>query len=162
MSSCCGSSDRVQPTRLCPVSATLGTRVELQTVQALLREHPLRRMSTLGHHFCPDPTCAVVYFDEAGAVYVKEDMRVPVWQKEPIGRRMICYCFDENEAEMLAECERTGAIEAADRVRAHIAAGRCACEVRNPRGSCCLGDVLAATARINEALAAKTSTRVGR
>ena len=77
MSSCCGSSDRVQPTRLCPVSATLGTRVELQTVQALLREHPLRRMSTLGHHFCPDPTCAVMScFDEAGAVYVKEDMRV--------------------------------------------------------------------------------------
>ena len=30
---------------------------------------------------------------------------------------------------------------AVERVRAHISAGRCACEVRNPRGACCLGDV---------------------
>ena len=33
---------------------------------------------------------------------------------------------------------------AVDRVRAHIAAGRCACEIRNPKGTCCLGDVIAA------------------
>ena len=131
----------------------------MQTVKALLHEHPLRRISTLPHHFCPDPTCEVVYFDEAGAVYLKDDIRVPVWQKEPSGCRMICYCFDENEAGMLAECEQAGATAAADRVRAHIAAGRCACEVRNPRGSCCLGDVLAAIARIQETLAAKTSMR---
>jgi hypothetical protein len=39
-----------------------------------------------------------------------------------------------------------------ERVREHIAAERCACEVRNPRGACCLGDVIAAVKRI-EALA---------
>jgi len=100
-----------------------------------------------------------VYFDEAGVVYQKDDVRVAVWQKEASGCRMICYCFDENEADMLAECEQTGTTAAADRVRAHIAAGRCACDVRNPRGACCLGDVLAAVARIEETLAAKTPIR---
>ena len=159
MSNCCDRPASTTLIRLCPVSGTPGKEVDLQTVKALLREHPLRRVSALQHHFCPEPTCAVVYFDEAGAVYLKDDIRVAVWQKEPSGCRMICYCFDENEAEMLAECEQAGATAAADRVRAHIAAGRCACEVRNPRGACCLGDILAAVARIKETLAAKTPTR---
>ena len=35
-----------------------------------------------------------------------------------------------------------------ERVREHIAAERCACDVRNPRGACCLGDVIAAVKRI--------------
>ena len=158
MSNCCDHPASSTPVRLCPVSGTPGKEVDLQTVKALLREHALRRISTHQYHFCADPACEVVYFDEAGVVYLKDDIRVPVWQKEPSGRRMICYCFDENEAEMLAECERAGTTAAADRVRAHIAAGRCACEVRNPRGGCCLGDVLAATTRIRESLAAKTPT----
>jgi hypothetical protein len=34
------------------------------------------------------------------------------------------------------------------RIREHIAAQRCACDVRNPRGACCLGDVMAAAKRI--------------
>jgi hypothetical protein len=156
MSSCCDHSGMPERRGLCPVSATPGKEVKLQTVKALLRERPLRRISSLPHRFCPDPTCEVVYFDEAGTVYAKEDVRVPVWQKELGGHRMICYCFDENEAEMIAECEQVGETDAADRVRAHIAAGRCACEIRNPHGGCCLGDVIAASVRIKEALAAKT------
>jgi hypothetical protein len=145
--------------RLCPVSATPGKEVDLQTVKALLREHSLRRISTLQHHFCANPACEVVYFDEAGVVYRKDDIRVAVWQKEPGGRRMICYCFDENEADLLAEFEQAGTTAATSRVRAHIAAGRCACEVRNPSGGCCLGDVLAAVARIKQTVAAQTPLR---
>jgi hypothetical protein len=115
MSSCCNRPVTPKPIRQCPVSATSGKEVDLQTVKALLREHPLRRVSTIQHHFCADPACDVVYFDEGGAVYLKDEIRVPVWQKEPSGRRMICYCFDENEAGMLAECEQTGATASAGR-----------------------------------------------
>ena len=34
--------------------------------------------------------------------------------------------------------------------RAHIDAGRCAYEVRNPRGACYLGDLIAAVKRVTE------------
>jgi hypothetical protein len=37
---------------------------------------------------------------------------------------------------------------AVQRVREHISAGRCGCEVRNPRGVCCLGDVTEAVKRM--------------
>lgn len=139
----------------CPVSGTKGKPVELQTVKALLTEEALRRVTTSSYRFCPEPTCQVVYFDEAGHTYSRADIRVPVWQKEPFGARMICYCFGENEADIRAEMDATGNSEAAERVRAHIEAGRCACEVRNPRGVCCLGDVAEAVKRVGRGLRTK-------
>jgi hypothetical protein len=42
---------------------------------------------------------------------------------------------------MLREVEDSGRSGAIERVRAHIADRRCACDVRNPRGVCCLGDL---------------------
>ncbi len=123
-------------------------------MKALLTEEALRRVVTSPHRFCPEPTCEVVYFDEVGHTFVKTDVRVPVWQKEPFGERMICYCFDENERDIRREVETTGGSEAVARVRAHIEAGRCACELRNPRGVCCLGDIGAAVTRVKASVGA--------
>lgn len=137
----------------CPQSRTRGTRVPLDTVKALLRDTAMRRLTPSEHAFCPDPGCPVVYFTTDGDVYRTTDIRVPVWQKEPFGARTVCYCFGENEADMQKEVERTGTSEAVARVRAHIKARRCACEVRNPRGVCCLGDVTEAVTRVAAARA---------
>jgi len=52
------------------------------------------------HRFCPNTDCDVVYFDAAGSLYTRTDVRVPVWQKEPFGERMVCYCFGETEADI--------------------------------------------------------------
>ncbi len=137
---------------LCPVSGTRSAPVELRTVKALLTETALRRVSSSTHWFCADPSCDVVYFDAESSPYLKQDVRVPVWQKEAFGDRMVCYCFGESEGSIRADIEMTGHSEATERIRAHIAAGRCACEVRNPRGVCCLGDVTDAVKRVGAAL----------
>lgn len=147
MDSCCGSPVRATSERRCPHSATQGLAVDLLTVKAVLREVALRRVRGGPYRFCAEPECAVVYFDPEGHVFTTADLRVPVWQKQPAGARMICYCFDENESSIARELAETGRCDAAQRVRDHIAAGRCACEVRNPRGACCLGDVIKAVAR---------------
>ena len=39
------------------------------------------------------------------------------------------------------EIEAHGASKIPDRIKAEVKAGFCACEVKNPAGSCCLGDV---------------------
>jgi hypothetical protein len=44
------------------------------------------------------------------------------------------------------------------RVREHIAAKRCACDIRNPRGTCCLGDVDAAVKRVQAAVQSAVSS----
>lgn len=137
-----------------------GVRVPLETVKALLTPAAMRQVTHATHRFCADPDCDVVYFAEDGRVYRTADVRVKVWQKEPPGARMVCYCFGENEADIRSEIETTGKSEAGHRVRTHIAAGRCACEVRNPRGACCLGDVTAAVRRAVASRAAENSTTV--
>lgn len=110
----------------CPQSGAAGSAVALRTVKALLTMAAMRRLGKGPYRFCPDAGCDVVYFDRGGAWFTRADVRVPVWQKEPPGQRLLCYCFDETDPE---------------RVRAHIRAGRCACDVRNPRGACCLEDL---------------------
>lgn len=150
MASCCGSSPQVPAAseRRCPQSGTKGIPVDLPTVEALLTEVALTAVRRGPYRFCGEPTCAVVYFDDEGHVFTTADLRVPVWHKQPAGARTICYCFDENEASMARELAQSGRCDAARRVREHIAAGNCACDVRNPRGACCLGDVMKAVARI--------------
>ena len=82
-----------------------------------------------------------------------------MWQKLPFGTRPVCYCFGESEASIRAEFEACRRSLAAERIREHITAGRCACELRNPRGTCCLGDVIAAVKRVELAVADATSER---
>ncbi|MGH9409757.1 MAG: putative iron-sulfur cluster-binding metallochaperone [Vicinamibacterales bacterium] len=155
---CCPDSDTPYGA-MCPVTGTPGKRVERGTVKALLVETSLRRLSDTRHFFCAEPDCDVVYFDDAGAVYRIADLRVPVWQKQPVGARMVCYCFGENESDMRTEIEATGDSRAVQRVREHIGAGRCACEIRNPHGVCCLGDVTAAVERVRRAAREGASKR---
>src|SRR2546425_6831582 len=110
MSECCcaGPTSRTEDAFVCPVSGTRSGAVELPTVKALLTERALARVATSSHRFCPEPSCDVVYFDAAGACYRTTDIRVPVWQKEPFGQRMVCYCFGECEDQIRAEITTTG------------------------------------------------------
>ena len=100
------------------------------------------------------PGCAVVYYDETGQTYSCAEVRVRIWQKEPYGDRPICYCFGETESTIRTEFERQAESKAVERVRAHIDAGRCACDVRNPKGVCCLGDLILAVKRVSGELVA--------
>lgn len=160
MDSCCTIADApvaAPPATLCPDCRTRGRVVGLSTVKSLLTERALARVHpSATHRFCPYTPCRVVYFDSDGTVYTTDDVRVAVWQKEPFGARLICYCFGETEAGLRSEIEERGRSEAVGRVREHVAAGRCACDARNPRGVCCLGDLAAAVRRVEAAVADAT------
>lgn len=149
MDDCCcpPAAVRTSP-RSCPACRANGAVVELQTVKALLTESALTRVEIAHHRFCANPACQVVYFDDEGRTFAASDVRVGIWQKEEPGARTICHCFGETERSMRAELETTGRIDAVQRVRAHIAARRCACDIRNPRGACCLGDLIATAQRL--------------
>lgn len=145
MSDCCQSTSPSPEVAVvgCPGCGERGISVELTSVKAQLREQALARSACASHRFCRTATCDVVYYDEFGSTYRRADVRVPIWQKEPAGDRVICYCFGENERSIADEIARRGSSHAVARVRDHVQAGRCACETRNPRGACCLGDLTA-------------------
>ena len=147
-SDCCETSDRVPRQAACPVTGTTGPHVPLQTVKAILTAESLRRLVPTTYYFCPEPACAVVYFSQQGERYSKDDLRTTVWQKEPAGSRLLCYCFGESEGTIAAEIAATGRSNALDRIKGHVRSGRCACDTRNPRGICCLADIRAAIVRL--------------
>ena len=127
--------------------------MQIQTVKSLLTETALRRVRRTHYRFCSNPACDVVYFGDAGDHFRSEEIRVPVGHKQAPGSRHLCYCFGETEAVIRHELVQSGRADVVDRIREHIAAERCACDIRNPRGACCLGDVIEAIKRIELAIA---------
>jgi hypothetical protein len=127
---CCPGPDQTDQTVRCGICRTAGKPVDSLTVKALVTDAALGRYEHAAYRFCPDAACAVVYFAENGPVFTTDDVRERVWQKQPAGRRTLCYCFGENEADIAREIERTGQSAAVHRVRAHIGARRCACSSR--------------------------------
>jgi hypothetical protein len=125
--------------------------VERITVKAMLRPEALERLSAPEHRFCSRPECAAVYFgiDE---VFYRENIVVPVFQKEPPGDRLVCYCFAVGERDIRQELAETGHSTALGRITALVNGDRCACDVKNPQGTCCLGNVAAATKAAKVAL----------
>jgi hypothetical protein len=74
---------------------------------------------------------------------------VPAHQKESSDESvLVCYCFYHSPATLRAELLATGAATVIEEIEAGIKAGQCACELRNPQGSCCLGNVSAVIKRI--------------
>lgn len=120
------------------------------TVKALLRPGALARLSAHEHRFCGTPECPVVYFGHE-EVFGREELTVAVFQKEPRGARIVCYCFAITEKDIRREILDTGRATASDRITGLVKADRCACEVKNPQGSCCLGNVAETTKEIEGA-----------
>jgi hypothetical protein len=138
------------PTR-CPECGRAGQVVGRITVKAMLRPEALMRLSAPEHRFCPTQKCPVVYFG-LEEVFDRGQIVVPVFQKEPAGDRTVCYCFAVTEGDIRRELVELGRSTAGDRITALVKAERCACEIRNPQGSCCLGNVATATRAAKAAL----------
>jgi len=126
----------------CPKCGHAGREVERITLKALLRSDALARLGPEEHLFCATHECPVVYFQNA-EVFRREDVLVPVFQKEVEGGRTVCYCLEISENQIRREIEASGFSSSTDRIKVLVGSGRCACELRNPQGTCCLGNVAA-------------------
>jgi hypothetical protein len=109
--------------------------------------------------FCRTVGCDVVYFSADGAQsFTKEKIREPVHQKEPDDETVpVCYCFRYSPATIRAELLATGRSRAVEEINRGIQAGQCACEIRNPQGSCCLGNMQTVVKRISRTVTASGS-----
>jgi hypothetical protein len=128
-------------TNVCPVCRTRGKRVQGQTIKSLLSVS-LREVKDVEYLFCKTQTCPVVYFSPDGAqTFTVAQIRESVYQKE--SNRLdvfVCYCFRYKVGDILtATPEARNAI--VDDINTGINSGQCACDLRNPQGSCCLGNV---------------------
>ena len=137
--SCCSISYRPPATRSCPISDSRSKPVAWSTVAALAAGSVPRRQY---FWLCEDSDCDVVYFGEDGTLLGTSDVRtIPNFKGSPSQNDLVCYCFlytrKDIEDALLVSADTT----IFDQITAEVKAGNCACEVRNPSGNCCLGDV---------------------
>jgi hypothetical protein len=92
-------------------------------------------------YFCPQRECGTVYFGRGGGEIRKDQLTVGVWQKEEPDDTPVCYCFGYSARDIMEDARRNSPAEIPLIVRDKIRAGLCECDVKNPEGVCCLGNV---------------------
>ena len=154
MDNCCCSGEARRASAECGGCGGVGRPVSTTTLKHMVRPELLSQVEKAGFFFCAAAKCDVVYFHQDGDQLRKKDVRVRVGLKETEDPVPICYCFGFTEAMVRGEVETTGACTIPERISAEVKARHCACEVRNPQGSCCLGNV---NAVVKEAMRAAHS-----
>lgn len=143
MSQCCSiqpSGDRKLFT--CPESCSHGKPIQLITLKSLLKPSALERLNpTSTYRFCDTPGCSVVYFSSREEIFFTEDVKLPVCQKDSGEDVLICYCFGWTRKRLRNELTLSGKSTAIESITTHVQSKRCGCEVNNPQGTCCLGNV---------------------
>ncbi len=151
---------RPHPSQLCPECQNPGKSVQGQTVKALLNVS-LRMVVAVPYLFCPAQACPIVYFASDGShTFTTDQLRERVYQKEPEAAEVfVCYCFRHTISEVRAAGADAAAIIAD--VNTGIQAGQCACDLRNPQGSCCLGNLRGLAKRLAQSAGELIATDKG-
>ena len=158
MEDCCCPGEAEGREQNCPACGARGKAVSTLTLTHMVKPEFLNTVDKPGFLFCATAACDVVYFHADGERLGKKDVRVRVGLKEREDPVPLCYCFGFTEGMVREEIGDTEGCTIPQRITAEIKAGHCACEVRNPQGSCCLGNVTEAVKRL---LAAEVSLRDG-
>jgi hypothetical protein len=125
----------------CPACGQKGKSVDGATVKSMLSVS-LNQIKNSPYYFCQNRDCSTVYFSEDGLQsFDTDEVRERVYQKEPDADDVfVCYCFQHTVGEVL-NATPNGHTTILDDINAGIKAQQCACDLRNPQGSCCLGNV---------------------
>ena len=144
LSNCCsiGENCAVANVMACPANGARSKQVDTLTVRSLVPQLPLR-MPVTQYYFCEARDCDVVYFsvDPQAPIFRRADLLVRVGAKENSDPIPVCYCFGFTRKDIEYEIAQTGHSTVAERISAEVKQGNCACEVKNPSGKCCLGNV---------------------
>jgi len=123
---------------LCPIINVPTLPVSILTVQ---QHATIRELPDVAFGFCGEPSCDVVCVGADGTLIRKDELSTRVGIKETEDPIPGCYCF-EFTAEQIAEdllLHTRSTIR--PYIKEQVRAGRCCCEVTNPAGRCCLGNV---------------------
>lgn len=127
----------------CPICNATGKHVDTQTVKGVLSATLEILKPGNPYYYCKTLDCETVYFHEDGSQVISEEgLRVPVYHKHANApSTKICYCFEILIQDLEEDIAAFEGKKSVGRINAGITAGQCACDIRNPEGVCCLGNV---------------------
>jgi hypothetical protein len=111
-------------------------------VEALIRPEHKHSLASLPYYFCDSPSCDVVYVSASTEhLITKNQLRVRVGIKENEDPIPLCYCFDFDRKAIWDDIRFKGRTDIPKVITQRIKAGECRCQITNPSGNCCLGDI---------------------
>jgi hypothetical protein len=121
------------------------------TVETLVGPEHRHSLASLPFFFCDSPDCDVVYVSASGKeVITTGQLSVRVGIKEKEDPIPLCYCFDFDRKAIWDDIRFKGTTDIPKIITQRIKAGECRCEVTNPSGNCCLGDIYRAIKQAQE------------
>ena len=150
---CCGSGAVKTNGSLltaCQACGEPGRVVAKQTVAHHVISEKLSSVGDAEHRFCGSADCDVVYYSVDGNVFTTDDLRDLVTTKTAEDNRPLCYCFGFTEGNVRQEIVLKGETTIPAQVTQFIKENLCACEIRNPSGSCCLGEINRTVRRVEQ------------
>ena len=130
-----------RPLSACQKCNEVGRIVAKQTVVHHVISEKLSSIGDAEYRFCGASDCDVVYYSEDGNVFTINDIREVISSKTKGDNRPLCYCFGFTEGNVRREIILNGETTIPAQVTQFIKEKLCACEIRNPSGSCCLGEI---------------------
>ena len=143
MDCCCSGvqSSKEIPQNACHGCGKIGRIVARQTVMHHVKSEKLVRVKSDEYKFCSSPKCPTVYYSVSGEVFTTGDVRELVTSKTSGNNRPLCYCFGFTEGFARQEIAKTGESSVPTQVTQFVKEKLCVCEIRNPSGACCLGEI---------------------
>jgi hypothetical protein len=132
MSNCCHKTSK-QTSLACPNCGALSQLVSLQTVLHQVKFPQNRQLKTEPYYFCATLDCFIGYFS-----VVDQITQQNLIANSPIKINLLCYCFDISIDDYQSALVNHTSKIIKDFVTDNTKKGRCACEIKNPSGRCCL------------------------
>ncbi len=125
----------------CQICGEVGRIVTKQTVVHQVKSKNLVCVADSEYRFCGSTDCEIVYYSASGSLFTTDDVRELVTSKTKGIDRPLCYCFGFTVGDIRRELVLKGETTIPAQVTKFIKEKLCACETRNPAGSCCLGEI---------------------
>ena len=146
--SCCtipNADARTAGADLCSTCGQKGKPVDAETINALVRPELQPAGGFPVGYICTNPVDPTLYFFPGDTPSLsRDDVTVRVGFKAVEPPHLVCYCFEHTREDIQSEYRQQGESLIEASIREKVAQGQCRCEVKNPTGRCCLGDVRAA------------------
>lgn len=125
----------------CPVCGEIGDSVSVNTVKSLVQNENID-VENQYFSICRTKDCAVVYYSKEQAIN-QDDVKVSVWFKDNAEPKILCYCSNKSEDDILRAVIDIGEKDIGKILKATGVMSKCECETHNPTGKCCLSTVKA-------------------
>lgn len=95
------------------------------------------------------------FFPETDIMIDKAELTVRVGLKETEEPITVCYCFQHTKSDIELDFAENGRSTIEQDIRQKVKTKQCSCEIMNPKGRCCLGDVRDTYIKSKEAVLAE-------